>query len=95
MAYDINKPCPHCGGDPKIANPTGNCDHIYYPEYVNKSIKNGKGRWGLWVYRTNEAPEFHPWYEVMFNLFVLGPIFTLYLMGAAAWGRIRRANAKR
>lgn len=24
--------CPHCGGNPEIRNPTGHCDHLYYPE---------------------------------------------------------------
>ena len=37
--YDINSSCPHCGGDPLIANPTGNCDHIHFPEGVNKSLR--------------------------------------------------------
>ena len=26
-------PCPHCGGDKAIRNPTGTCDHLYYPDY--------------------------------------------------------------
>ena len=38
MKYDMNKPCPHCGGNPKIANPTGKCSHIHYPEAVNKEL---------------------------------------------------------
>lgn len=25
--------CPHCGNDKNIRNPTGWCDHLYYPEY--------------------------------------------------------------
>lgn len=24
--------CFHCGGDKTIRNPTGKCDHLYYPE---------------------------------------------------------------
>lgn len=24
--------CKHCGGDIRIRNPKGNCDHLYYPE---------------------------------------------------------------
>jgi len=24
--------CQHCGGDTQIANPTGTCNHIYYPD---------------------------------------------------------------
>jgi hypothetical protein len=26
------KTCKHCGGNLEIRNPTGNCDHLYYPE---------------------------------------------------------------
>jgi len=29
---DYRKPCPHCGGKIAIANPTGKCSHIHYPE---------------------------------------------------------------
>lgn len=25
--------CPDCGGLIKIRNPTGKCDHLYYPKY--------------------------------------------------------------
>lgn len=24
--------CPHCGGDKALRNPSGFCDHLYYPE---------------------------------------------------------------
>ena len=24
--------CKYCGGDKAIRNPSGNCDHLYYPE---------------------------------------------------------------
>jgi len=24
--------CPYCGGDKEIRNPTGYCDHLYYPD---------------------------------------------------------------
>ena len=34
-----NKFCEYCGGDIKIRNPMGNCDHLYYPENVNKSLR--------------------------------------------------------
>lgn len=30
--------CKYCGTPIKIRNPTGNCDHLYYPELVNKSF---------------------------------------------------------
>lgn len=35
----VEKPeelCKYCNGPIKIRNPTGNCDHLYYPELVNK-----------------------------------------------------------
>lgn len=28
--------CKHCGEPVAIRNPSGNCDHLYYPENVNK-----------------------------------------------------------
>ena len=31
--------CEYCGGDKEIRNPTGKCDHLYYPENVNKNLK--------------------------------------------------------
>ena len=31
--------CEYCGGLKRIRNPTGNCDHLYYPENVNKQFK--------------------------------------------------------
>jgi len=34
-----NGVCEYCGGPIKIRNPKGNCDHLYYPENVNKSLK--------------------------------------------------------
>jgi len=39
---DMNK-CKYCGGDIEIRNPTGHCDHLYYPEncegYKNESFE--------------------------------------------------------
>mgnify|MGYP001597742060 CR=1 FL=1 len=29
--------CPNCGGDIAVRNPTGKCDHLYYPENVPAS----------------------------------------------------------
>ncbi len=26
--------CPNCGGSIEIRNPTGKCDHLYYPENI-------------------------------------------------------------
>lgn len=33
------KKCPECGGYIAIRNPTGECDHLYYPELVKKKEK--------------------------------------------------------
>jgi len=30
--------CPNCGGKIEIRNPTGRCDHLYYPENVPKTL---------------------------------------------------------
>ena len=29
------KICKYCGGNIDIRNPTGKCDHLYYPENIN------------------------------------------------------------
>ena len=34
--------CPYCKGDKDIRNPTGKCDHLYYPENVNKKLIKGE-----------------------------------------------------
>ena len=34
-----NEVCPDCGGLIRIRNPTGKCDHLYYPEYKPKKIE--------------------------------------------------------
>lgn len=38
--------CPHCQGDIEIRNPTGDCDHLYYPDNcrVCKLIKELEAR---------------------------------------------------
>lgn len=38
---DKTQKCKHCGGDLKVMNPTGKCNHLYYPENC-KICKNGK-----------------------------------------------------
>jgi hypothetical protein len=30
--------CRYCNGLIEIRNPTGNCDHLYFPENVNKNL---------------------------------------------------------
>lgn len=34
--------CPHCGGDIEIRNPTGTCDHLYYPD--NCDVCSGESK---------------------------------------------------
>lgn len=29
---NLEKGCPHCGGDIAVRNPSGYCDHLYYPD---------------------------------------------------------------
>lgn len=36
--------CEHCGGDLKIRNPMGICDHLYYPEYCEICSKREQER---------------------------------------------------
>ncbi|KKN17002.1 hypothetical protein LCGC14_0970100 [marine sediment metagenome] len=31
--------CPDCNGEIKIRNPTGKCDHLYYPEYKQDALR--------------------------------------------------------
>lgn len=33
----IKKKCIHCKEDLDIRNPTGKCDHLYYPEYIKSN----------------------------------------------------------
>ena len=33
----IQGKCEYCGEDKAIRNPTGKCDHLYYPDNVNKN----------------------------------------------------------
>lgn len=35
----LKEKCGYCKGDKTIRNPTGKCDHLYYPENVNKNLK--------------------------------------------------------
>lgn len=48
-----NRICPDCKGLIKIRNPTGKCDHLYYPEYKEKTLSD------LRVQETNN--EFSYW----------------------------------
>ena len=31
--------CWHCGAEKNIRNPTGTCDHLYWPEYLTEEAK--------------------------------------------------------
>lgn len=33
--------CPNCGGPIAVRNPTGHCDHLYYPDYLPRVIPFG------------------------------------------------------
>ena len=37
----VKRLCEYCGEDVAIRNPTGNCDHLNFPECVNKDYKKG------------------------------------------------------
>ena len=36
----IEGKCEYCGEDKAIRNPTGKCDHLHYPENVNKNYSS-------------------------------------------------------
>lgn len=38
--------CNHCGGDIAIRNPSGYCDHLYYPDYCEVCQYNEKNQGG-------------------------------------------------
>ena len=35
--------CKHCGGEVRIRNPTGKCDHLYWPENLTDEAKRANG----------------------------------------------------
>lgn len=35
--------CAYCGGPIAIRNPTGNCDHLYFPECLSDDAKIANG----------------------------------------------------
>jgi rRNA maturation protein Nop10 len=35
--------CKHCGGDISIRNPTGWCDHLYWPDNLTEEAKRANG----------------------------------------------------
>lgn len=45
MPKDVNDEptCSHCGGIIAIRNPTGNCDHLYWPDMLTDEAKIANG----------------------------------------------------
>ncbi len=35
--------CRHCGGEVALRNPTGNCDHLYWPDMLTTEAKIANG----------------------------------------------------
>ena len=35
--------CKHCGGKISIRNPTGKCDHLYWPDMLTDEAKRANG----------------------------------------------------
>lgn len=35
--------CAHCGGAKNVRNPTGECDHLYWPELLSDAAKRANG----------------------------------------------------
>lgn len=35
--------CAHCGGEIAVRNPTGNCDHIFFPDNLTDEAKRANG----------------------------------------------------
>ena len=35
--------CKHCGGAIEVRNPTGNCDHLYWPDMLTDEAKRANG----------------------------------------------------
>ena len=40
---EAGKKCKHCGGPIRIANPTGHCNHIYWPDMLTEDAKRSNG----------------------------------------------------
>ena len=53
-----DKKCKWCDGLIRIRNPTGDCDHLYYPDCVNKEFNEGNERLPMSIIEMqNEEPE--------------------------------------
>lgn len=42
-APDCSALCKHCGGEIAIRNPTGKCDHLYWPDMLTDEAKRANG----------------------------------------------------
>lgn len=40
---DGKNTCKHCGGPIAIRNPTGTCDHLYWPDMLTDEAKRANG----------------------------------------------------
>lgn len=39
----MNDNCKHCGGEIAKRNPTGHCDHLYWPDNLTDEAKRANG----------------------------------------------------
>ncbi len=45
MSSKPNDPvCPNCGGSVHVRNPTGSCDHLYFPDMLTAEAKQKIGQ---------------------------------------------------
>jgi len=40
---DCSALCKHCGGPITVRNPTGKCDHLYWPDMLTDEAKKANG----------------------------------------------------
>lgn len=53
---DDEQMCKHCGGPKALRNPSGACDHLYWPDFLTDEAKRANGY--VQVQKTVwEAPE--------------------------------------
>lgn len=48
------KVCPHCKGDIEIRNPTGFCDHLYYPDMCEICRGEPEKAWVVYMVRCRD-----------------------------------------
>ncbi len=51
--------CKHCGGDKNTRNPTGTCDHLYWPDCLTDEAKRANGfvQKTVVIWRSSMQPE--------------------------------------